>query len=74
MKPTYFGANVRIAYRGPGIDKTLIVQKYNALANAWLDARVFDHTFDHAFTDARLYAAALADALRRHQNARKILA
>lgn len=74
MKHTYFGALVRIDYRGPGQDKTLVVQRFNPLANSWHDARTFDHTFDHAFTDARLYAATLADALRRNTNARTRLA
>ncbi len=69
MKPTYFGALVRIVYRGPGPDHDLTVQRFSDVSGAWHDVRTFDHEFDFAWTDARLYAACLAHDIRRGANA-----
>lgn len=69
MKPTYFGANVRIVYHGPGPDYDLTVQRFSDVSGGWHDARTFDHTFDFAWSDARLYAATLAHNIRRGENA-----
>ena len=66
---TYFGASVRICYRGPGPDQDLVVQRWSDVSGDWHDARTFDHTFDFAWSDARLYAAALASSMRREVNA-----
>jgi hypothetical protein len=65
MKPTYFGAMVRIVYRGTGPDYDLIVQRFSYVSGGWHDARTFDHEFDFAWTDARLFAAALSANIRR---------
>ncbi len=65
MKPTYFGAMVRIVYRGKGPDYDLIVQRFSDVSGGWHDARTFDHEFDFAWTDARLFAAALSANIRR---------
>jgi hypothetical protein len=74
MKPsrTYFGAHVRIESRGPGPDRAQVVQRFNPLANSWLDVRTFDASYDHAYSEARLYASMLSASMRRHENARKI--
>lgn len=69
MKPTYFGALVRIVYRGPGPDHDLTVQRFSDVSGGWHDVRTFDHEFDFAWTDARLYAAYLAHDIRRGTNA-----
>jgi hypothetical protein len=68
-RKTYFGSLVRIDYRGSGVDKTLVVQRFNPLADSWLDVKSFDESFDFAYTDSRLYASALAYELRRGANA-----
>ena len=62
---TYFGASVRIVYRGPGPDHDLTVQRLSAVSGGWHDVKTFDHTFDFAWSDARLYAAELAHALSK---------
>lgn len=74
MRATYFGAHVRIVTRGHGLDLDQVVQRYNPLANSWLDVRTFDRSYDHAYTEARLYASMLSASMRRHENARKIRA
>jgi hypothetical protein len=65
MKPTYFGALVRIAYHGKGPDYDLTVQRFSDVSGAWHDVRTFDHSFDYAWSDARLYAATLSANMRR---------
>jgi hypothetical protein len=65
MKPTYFGASVRILYDGQGPDHDLIVQRYSDVSEGWHDVRTFDHTYDFAWSEARLYAADLAANMRR---------
>lgn len=69
MKPTYFGASVRIVYRGPGPDHDLTVQRFSDCSGGWHDAATFDHSYDFAWTEARLYASGLAARLRREVNA-----
>ena len=65
MKPTYFGASVRIVYRGPGPDHDLIVQRYSDVSGGGHDVRTFDHTYDFAWSEARLYASDLSANIRR---------
>lgn len=65
MKPTYFGASVRIVYHGAKPDHDLTVQRFSDVSGGWHDTRTFDHSFDFAWTDARLYAAALSANMRR---------
>ena len=65
LKPTYFGALVRLVYRGPGPDHDLTVQRWSEVSGSWHDVKTFDHTFDFAWSDARLYAAELAHNLSR---------
>ena len=69
MKPTYFGASVRILYDGQGPDHDLTVQRYSDVSGDWHDVRTFDHTYDFAWSEARLYASALAANMRREVNA-----
>lgn len=66
---TYFGSLVRIEYRGDTLDKTPVVQRYNPLANSWLDVRSFDSSFDFAFSDSRLYASELAFRIGKGERA-----
>ena len=68
MKPTYFGALVRIVYHGPGPDYDLTVQRYSGVSGDWHDVRTFDHTFEFSWSDSRLFAAELAASMRQGEH------
>jgi hypothetical protein len=63
MTPTYYGANVRIEYRGTGLDRILIVQAANPLTGGWIDKRRFYESASYCYTDARAYASDLASTM-----------
>ena len=63
MKPTYYGALVRIQYQGNGLDRALIVQRSNPLTGGWLDVTSFHESASYCYTEARLYATDLAHKL-----------
>ena len=65
MKPTYFGALVRMVYRGPGPDHDLTVQRWSEVSGSWHDVKTYDHTYDFAWSEARLYASQLAHELTK---------
>ena len=63
MKPTYYGAHVRIEHRGSGIGGSLVVQRSNLVGGGWLDVRTFYESESYCYTDAKLYASDLAAKL-----------
>lgn len=63
LAATYYGAQVRIVSFGAGLDGGLKVQRYNDLANDWLDDRTFYEHDDYCHTNARLHARDLAGKL-----------
>lgn len=67
MHATYYGALVRIVSFGAGMDGGLKVQRYNELANDWIDDRTFYESDDYCHTNARLYARDLAGKLGQNR-------
>lgn len=65
IRATYYGANVRIVPFGAGLDGGLKVQRYNPLANDWMDDRTFYESDDYCHTHAREHASDLAASLNR---------
>jgi hypothetical protein len=65
MHATYYGANVRIVSFGAGLDGGLKVQRYNPLANDWMDDREFYEHDDYCHTNARQHASRLAAFLHK---------
>lgn len=63
MKPTYYGAHVRIEHRGSGPGGFLVVQRSNPLAGGWIDVNSFSEAASYCHTHAREYAANLAHKL-----------
>lgn len=63
MKPSYYGALVRIEYRGLGLDGYLQVQRSNPLTNGWIDDRKFYQSASYCYTEAKQYASDLASKL-----------
>lgn len=60
MKPTYYGASVRIEHRGEGLGGSLVVQRSNPVGGGWLDVRTFYESASYCYTEAREYASNLA--------------
>lgn len=60
MKPTYFGAHVRIDKRGFGLDGQRVVQRENLVGGGWIDVRAFHESDDYCYTDSRFFASNLA--------------
>lgn len=63
MKPTYYGAHVRIDRRGSGPGGSLVVQKSNPIGGGWLDVRTFYESASYCYTESKEYAAQLAHEL-----------
>lgn len=63
MKPTYYGAHVRIDRRGSGPGGSLVVQRSNLVGGGWLDVRTFYESASYCHTEAREHAAWLAHEL-----------
>ena len=63
MKPTYYGANVRIEHRGSGLGGSLVVQRFSPISEGWHDAATFHESASYCYTEAREYASALAAQL-----------
>ena len=60
MKPTYYGAHVRIEHRGSGLGGSLVVQRFSPISEGWHDAATFHESASYCYTDAKEYAADLA--------------
>lgn len=66
MKPTYYGAHVRIEKRGTGIDQLLVVQRENPTApGAWVDVRTYRTASSLAHVNAYEFASNLAYTIHR---------
>ena len=63
MKPTYYGAHVRIEHRGSGPGGSLVVQRSNLVGGGWLDVRAFYESASYCYTESREFAADLAHQL-----------
>lgn len=63
MKPTYYGAYVRIEHRGSGPGGSLVVQQANQVGGGWLDVRTFYESASYCYTESREFAADLAHQL-----------
>jgi hypothetical protein len=59
MKPTYYGAVVRIERRGAGLDGLRVVQRLTPVSNEWIDLRTFPESSDYCSRDSVAYALAL---------------
>jgi hypothetical protein len=69
MKPTYYGAHVRIEHRGSGPGGSLVVQRSNPIGGGWIDDRTFYESASYCYTEAREYASALAAELHFGESA-----
>lgn len=69
IRPTYYGANVRIEHRGAGLGGSLVVQQANHVGGGWTDDRTFYESASYCYTDAKEHAAGLAASLHRNSSA-----
>jgi hypothetical protein len=61
----YYGAHVRIEYRGTGLDGKLVVQKENPIGGGWMDVKTFNEYSSYCHTEAKQYAASLSYCLQQ---------